>query len=45
LILKAVTEKHTGTTFNSCLLNLYHSGEEGMAWHSDNEKDLKKMAQ
>ncbi len=42
LILKAVTEKHTGTTFNSCLLNLYHSGEEGMAWHSDNEKDLKK---
>jgi len=29
-------------TFNSCLLNLYHSGEEGMAWHSDAEKDLKK---
>jgi alkylated DNA repair dioxygenase AlkB len=23
-------------------LNLYHSGEEGMAWHSDGEKDLKK---
>ena len=31
-----------GETFNSCLLNLYHSGEEGMAWHSDGEKDLKK---
>ena len=32
----------TGETFNSCLLNLYHSGGEGMAWHSDGEKDLKK---
>jgi alkylated DNA repair dioxygenase AlkB len=21
---------------------LYHNGEEGMAWHSDGEKDLKK---
>ena len=28
--------------FNSCLLNLYHSGEEGMAWHSDGETDLMK---
>ncbi|MEO1654009.1 MAG: alpha-ketoglutarate-dependent dioxygenase AlkB [Bacteroidota bacterium] len=26
--------------YNSCLLNLYHNGEEGMAWHSDDEKDL-----
>ena len=25
-----------------CLLNLYHNGSEGMAWHSDGEKDLKK---
>ncbi|NHE56784.1 alpha-ketoglutarate-dependent dioxygenase AlkB family protein [Cyclobacterium plantarum] len=40
--LKAITEKRTGEVFNSCLLNLYHSGEEGMAWHSDGEKDLKK---
>lgn len=32
----------TGETFNSCLLNLYHNGDEGMAWHSDGEKDLKK---
>jgi len=40
--LKELTEKLTGATFNSCLLNLYHSGEEGMAWHSDGEKDLKK---
>lgn len=42
LALKALVEKESGETFNSCLLNLYHSGEEGMAWHSDAEKDLKK---
>lgn len=42
LELKSITEKTCGETFNSCLLNLYHSGEEGMAWHSDGEKDLKK---
>lgn len=42
LALKAITEKLTGDTYNSCLLNLYHSGEEGMAWHSDGEKELKK---
>ena len=42
LELKLLAEEATGETFNSCLLNLYHSGEEGMAWHSDGEKDLKK---
>lgn len=42
LELKAIAEKTLGETFNSCLLNLYHTGEEGMAWHSDGEKDLKK---
>lgn len=42
LVLKTIIEKETGETFNSCLLNLYHTGEEGMAWHSDDEKDLKK---
>jgi len=40
--LKEIAENRAGETFNSCLLNLYHSGEEGMAWHSDGEKDLKK---
>jgi alkylated DNA repair dioxygenase AlkB len=40
--LKALVEKTTGTTFNSCLLNLYHDGDEGMAWHSDDEKALGK---
>ncbi|MEP2057935.1 MAG: alpha-ketoglutarate-dependent dioxygenase AlkB [Maribacter litoralis] len=42
LELKTKTEQATGETFNSCLLNLYHDGSEGMAWHSDGEKDLKK---
>jgi alkylated DNA repair dioxygenase AlkB len=42
LELKKITEDITGTTFNSCLLNLYHTGEEGMAWHSDDEKLLGK---
>jgi alkylated DNA repair dioxygenase AlkB len=42
LDLKALAEKTSGDTYNSCLLNLYHTGEEGMAWHSDAEKMLKK---
>ncbi|WP_108866792.1 alpha-ketoglutarate-dependent dioxygenase AlkB family protein [Aquimarina aquimarini] len=42
LELKTKVEQKTGETFNSCLLNLYHNGSEGMAWHSDAEKDLKK---
>ncbi|MCL7752922.1 alpha-ketoglutarate-dependent dioxygenase AlkB [Polaribacter sp. Z022] len=42
LELKTIVEKETGETFNSCLLNLYHSGAEGMAYHSDGEKMLKK---
>ena len=42
LELKTAIEKETGETFNSCLLNLYHNGDEGMAWHSDGETDLKK---
>lgn len=42
LELKQQIEEITGETFNSCLLNLYHTGEEGMAWHSDGETDLKK---
>ena len=40
--LKQLVEELTGETFYSCLLNLYHHGEEGMAWHSDAETDLKK---
>ena len=40
--LKKMIEDKTGEKFNSCLLNLYHNGDEGMAWHSDAEKELKK---
>jgi alkylated DNA repair dioxygenase AlkB len=42
LELKRISEEQTGTTFNSCLLNLYHNGDEGMAYHSDDEKALAK---
>lgn len=42
LELKSIIEEKTGKKFNSCLLNLYHNGDEGMAWHSDAEKYLKK---
>lgn len=42
LELKTLVEKISGESFNSCLLNLYHNGSEGMAWHSDGEQDLKK---
>lgn len=42
LELRQRVEQLTGERFNSCLLNLYHTGEEGMAWHSDDETDLKK---
>jgi alkylated DNA repair dioxygenase AlkB len=42
LELKKLTEELTGYTFNSCLLNLYHDGDEGMGWHSDDEKSLAK---
>lgn len=42
LELKRIVEHLTHETFNSCLLNLYHDGNEGMGWHSDAEKDLKE---
>jgi alkylated DNA repair dioxygenase AlkB len=42
LLLKQKVEQLTGESYNSCLLNLYHDGSEGMAWHSDGEQDLKK---
>ncbi|MBT0608289.1 alpha-ketoglutarate-dependent dioxygenase AlkB family protein [Aequorivita echinoideorum] len=42
LEIKNKVEATTGETFNSCLLNLYHTGAEGMGWHTDAEKDLQK---
>lgn len=42
LQLKTLVEQKTGETYNSCLLNLYHNGNEGMGWHSDAEKEMKE---
>lgn len=39
--LKQKLELETGYIFNSCLLNLYHDGTEGMGWHSDDQNHLK----
>jgi alkylated DNA repair dioxygenase AlkB len=38
--LKPRVESLCNARFNSCLLNLYHNGTEGMGWHSDDEKEL-----
>ncbi|MFC5044148.1 alpha-ketoglutarate-dependent dioxygenase AlkB family protein [Aquimarina hainanensis] len=40
LVIKNLVEHETKERFNSCLLNLYHDGGEGMGWHSDDEKEL-----
>ncbi len=40
LEIKQKVEAITGATYNACLLNLYHEGEEGMGWHRDNEKEI-----
>lgn len=40
--IKTIVEKISNTRFNSCLLNLYHNGDEGMSWHSDDEPELGK---
>ncbi len=44
LEIKNVLESKTGENFNSCLLNLYPAGSDGMGWHSDDEKELKPLA-
>lgn len=43
-LIKAKIEEIAQWKFNSCLLNLYHDGNEGMGWHSDNEPELNPMA-
>ena len=44
LFVKNQREELAQSEFNSCLLNLYHDGEDGMGWHSDNEKELDASA-
>ena len=38
LEIKEKIEQISQEKYNSCLLNLYHDGNEGMGWHSDDEK-------
>lgn len=40
LLLKKIVEDASGVSFNSCLLNYYADGSEGMGWHSDDERSL-----
>ncbi len=40
LEIKKKIEQVTGYEFNSCLLNYYRDGKDGMGWHQDNEKEL-----
>lgn len=44
LLIKKQAEALANWTFNSCLLNLYHNGSEGMGWHSDDEPELDQNA-
>jgi alkylated DNA repair dioxygenase AlkB len=34
---RRIAEDLARARFDSCVLNLYHDGSEGMAWHSDSE--------
>ena len=40
LLIKEQLEAMARCQFNSCLLNFYHDGDDGMGWHSDDEKEL-----
>ena len=42
--IRRIAEEKTSETFNSCLLNLYHNGDEGMGWHSDNETSIQSKS-
>ena len=40
LPIKERVERTSAVRFNSCLLNFYQDGSEGMGWHSDDESSL-----
>lgn len=42
LEIKREVERLGGSTYNSCLLNLYADGTQGMGWHHDDEQGLGK---
>ena len=44
LHIKRTVEALARYKFNSCLLNLYHDGDQAMGWHSDDEIELEPSA-
>ena len=44
LLIKTQLEAISQCEFNSCLLNFYHDGDDGMGWHSDDERELNPNA-
>ena len=40
LEIKREVEKNAGETFNTVLLNRYRNGDDTVAWHSDDEREL-----
>lgn len=40
LELRARVDEAAGVAFNSVLLNRYRSGDDGMSWHADDEREL-----
>lgn len=42
LKIKKIVEDISMEKYNSCLLNYYNDGDDGMSWHSDNENCLEK---
>ena len=44
LTIKEAVEAASDSHYNSCLLNLYADGDQGMGWHSDDEKELSPNA-
>lgn len=42
LRIKQIIDAEFGTSFTSCLANLYRDGKDSNGWHADNEKSLGK---
>jgi alkylated DNA repair dioxygenase AlkB len=43
-VLRESASRFMNEDYNSCLLNYYHSGLEGMSWHSDDEKEMDRSS-
>lgn len=40
LSIKNAIEEKANTSFNGCLMNYYHDGNDGASWHADDEKSI-----